>query len=122
MSTEPAIVLSDTDGRIRYWSAGAERLFGWTAAEAEGQSLDLIVPPDYRTRHWNGFRKAMATGQCKADGAATNLPVVCKDGSARPVPARFVFLRDARGGPAGAMAVYATPAGGEQPFGPILPL
>jgi PAS domain S-box-containing protein len=122
MSTEPGIVLSDAEGRIRYWSAGAERLFGWTAAEAEGQSLDLIVPPDYRDRHWGGFRKAMATGECKADGAATNLPVVSKDGTVRAFPARFVFLRDARGQAAGAMAVYATPAGGEQPFGPILPL
>jgi hypothetical protein len=80
------------------------------------------VPPDYRDRHWAGFRKAMATAECKSDGAATNLPVTCKDGTVRAFPARFVFLRDARGRPAGAMGVYATPAGGEQAFGPILPL
>jgi PAS domain S-box-containing protein len=73
-----AIVMSDTEGFIRHWNDGAERLFGYSAAEVEGQSLDLIVPGEYCERHWAGFRHAMRTGECKLDRAATNLPVKCK--------------------------------------------
>jgi PAS domain S-box-containing protein len=114
-----AIVMSDTEGFIRYWNGGAERLFGYSAVEAEGQSLDLIVPWEYRERHWAGFRQAMRTGACKLDRAATNLPVMCKDGTVRVCPARFVFLQDARNQVIGAMSIYSTPEGSEQPFGPI---
>lgn len=70
----------------------APMLVALTAGVALGNDYDLLVPPDYRARQWEGFRKAMATGDCKSDGAATNLPVLCKDGTARLVPARFVFL------------------------------
>jgi PAS domain S-box-containing protein len=122
MTSDEGIVLSDPTGCIRHWSDGAERLFGWTRAEAEGQSLDLIVPEAFRDRHWKGFHRAMSTGECKLNDASTNLPVRCKDGEVRPFPARFVFLRDARNRPVGAMGIYARPSGAEQPFGPILPL
>ena len=87
-----AIVLSDTEGLIRYWNDGAERFFGYSAAEAEGQSLDLIVPREYRERHWAGFCNVIRTGECKLGRAATNLPVMCNDGTVRVFPARFVFL------------------------------
>jgi PAS domain S-box-containing protein len=115
-----AVVVADTEGRIVSWDAGAERLFGHAAADALGRSLDLIVPPAFRERHWAGFRRAMATGECHLDRAATNLPVLHADGSERLLPARFVFLTDARGSAAGAAAVYAEPTGGEQAWGPIL--
>jgi PAS domain S-box-containing protein len=39
-----AIVYADTTGAIRFWNAGAERIFGYAAGEATGQSLDLIIP------------------------------------------------------------------------------
>jgi PAS domain S-box-containing protein len=115
-----AMVVADTDGRIVSWDAGAERLFGHAAADALGRSLDLIVPPALRERHWAGFRRAMATGECRLDRAATNLPVLHADGGERLLPARFVFLTDARGGAAGAVAVYAEPVGGEEAWGPIV--
>ena len=62
----------------------------------------------------------MESGECRLDRAATNLPVVHADGAERVLPARFVFLTDARDQPVGAMAIYAEPAGGEQVWGPIL--
>jgi PAS domain S-box-containing protein len=114
------LVIADTAGLIQHWSEGAERLFGYSAAEAEGQSLDLIVPEAYRERHWNGFREAMRTGTCKMDRAATNLPVRCRDGEVRAFPARFVFLQDARNRVVGAMGIYSARAGSEQPFGPVI--
>ena len=46
-----AILVADRQGRIRYWNLGAERMFGHTATEAVGQSLDLIIPEKLRARH-----------------------------------------------------------------------
>lgn len=41
-----AIVSLDTDGRIRYWNRGAERMFGYTAADVMDQPYELLVPED----------------------------------------------------------------------------
>ena len=43
-SAGDAIVAAGTDGSIVLWNRAAERIFGYTEAEALGQSLDLIIP------------------------------------------------------------------------------
>lgn len=45
-SSDDAIVSKTLDGIITSWNAGAERLFGYTASEAVGQHISLIIPPD----------------------------------------------------------------------------
>jgi PAS domain S-box-containing protein len=122
MSRIHAVVMADPDGRITHWNPGAEPLFGYAPAEALGQSLDLIVPPEFRERHWEGFRQAVATRSCKLDGQAVSIPVRCKDGGVQPFPGRFVFLRGARDDVVGFAALYSERTGAEQPFGPVLPL
>ena len=102
------------------WNDGAERLLGRPAADALGQSLDLIVPAAYREAHWAAFQRAMHHGECRLDRAATNLPVLHADGTEHLLPARFVFLTDARDSPVGAMGIFADPAGGEQEWGEVL--
>lgn len=57
-----AIVYADSEGIIRFWNRGAERIFGFTAAEATGQSLDIIIPENQRARHWEGYSRVMKGG------------------------------------------------------------
>ena len=115
-----AVVLADPSGRIRYWSRGAERIFGYLAKDAVGQSLDLIVPKEFRERHWAGFQRAMQSGECRLDRAAANLPVLCADGRVRMFPGRFTFATDAHGRAAGALATYTDEApGSPAPFSPV---
>lgn len=102
-----AIVLADSEGVIRAWNEGAQRLFGYDAADAIGQSLDLIVPEQYRERHWAGFRAAMISGKPKLDRPAGNLPVLRSDGTVGRLPGRLYFLTDALDRPVGAMGIFA---------------
>jgi PAS domain S-box-containing protein len=101
-----AVVMADSQGVIRAWSNGAEQLFGYDAASAVGQSLDLIVPDDYRSRHWAGFNAAMASGRTEPDNIA-NIPVRHRDGTVAPHPGRLILLTDAWGKAVGAVGVFA---------------
>lgn len=64
---EHAIVIADPSGVIRFWSGGAETAFGHTADEAVGRTLDLIIPAEHREAHWNGFRRAIASGEASVE-------------------------------------------------------
>ena len=46
-----AIVVTDPAGIIRLWNDGAARIFGYSADEAMGQNLDVIIPENLRERH-----------------------------------------------------------------------
>jgi PAS domain S-box-containing protein len=110
------MVVVDTDGLICFWGEGAQELTGHPAASAVGRPLDLIVPPEYRERHWTGFLAAMATGRARFEGGAASIPVLCADGAVRRWPGRFTLIRDARGRPAGVAAVLVLPAAGDPPL------
>jgi len=58
-----AVVLCDRKGLIRFWNDGAARIFGFSAAQALGQSLDIIIPERLRKRHWDGYFAMIKTGK-----------------------------------------------------------
>lgn len=60
-----AIVYADAKGVICFWNAGAQRIFGFSEAEAIGKSLDIIIPENLRSRHWAGFDETMRTGKTR---------------------------------------------------------
>ena len=57
-----ALIFIDRSGCIRAWNAAAAALFGFSAAQALGQSVDLIIPPHLRQAHWRSFERAMQQG------------------------------------------------------------
>ena len=57
-----ATLTVDTTGRIRAWSREAEELLGYSRSEAVGQSVEIIIPPHLRDRHWAGFGRFVQTG------------------------------------------------------------
>jgi PAS domain S-box-containing protein len=93
-----AVVYSDAEGKIRYWNKGAERIFGFSAAEAIGQSLDMIVPESLRQRHWDGYMKTMRTGETRygADDLLA-VPALCKDGRRISIEFTIVPFKDEAG-------------------------
>jgi PAS domain S-box-containing protein len=74
-----AVVVADADGTIVFWNDAASRLFGWTAADALGQSLDLIIPERQQERHWEGYRRVMATGQTQYGDRLLEVPALHRD-------------------------------------------
>ena len=100
-----AVVVADPSGAIRFWNPAAERLFGFTEAEALGNSLDLIVPERFRERHWAGYNRTMATGQSRYANDVLRVPAVHKDG--RPLSIAFTvgLLYGPQGNVTGILAV-----------------
>ncbi len=117
--TEPAaaLVFAEPSGVIRIWNPAAESLFGHRAAEAIGKTLDLIVPPEYRERHWAGFRAAMAAADGNIDHSSFNIPALHRDGTVMRVEVRLLVIHDSRNRVAGAMAIFSP----EKDSAPALP-
>jgi len=101
-----ALVYADADGAIRVWNRGAVRIFGFTEAEAVGQSLDIIIPANLRERHWHGYRETMRTGQTRyGDGQILSVPAVRKDGARISVEFTIVLFADINGQMTGIAAI-----------------
>jgi len=105
MHSHPTLV-ADTDGVIVFWSASAAQAFGHGAEAAIGQTLDLIVPPDFRPAHWRGFRAAMQSREAAVEGLPTPFPVQYADGRIVERVGRLALVRSPGGGVIGAMVVF----------------
>ena len=103
--TADAIVYSNRQGMIERWNASAATMFGYTAPEALGQSLDLIIPEHLRAAHWRGFEAAMTSGTTRLHGRPTLTRALHKSGSKLYVEMSFALVADAAGEVLGSVAM-----------------
>jgi PAS domain S-box-containing protein len=100
-----AIIFADREGLIRLWNRGAERIFGYTSAEVDGRSLDIIIPEHLRRAHWDAYRDSVATGHTKHADRVLTTRSMHKNGERRYVDLSFGLVKDANGSVLGAFAV-----------------
>ena len=100
-----AILFADREGLIRIWNAGAVALFGFSEAEALGQSLDLIIPQKLRARHWEGYHRVMGGGETHYGSKLLAVPALRRDGSQLSSEFSIVMLRDGSGQVLGVAAI-----------------
>lgn len=94
-----AVVVCDAAGAIVVWNPAAERMFGFTAEEAMGRSLDIIIPERLRRRHWDGYHVTMATGVTKYGHDVLRVPAVDKAGRAMSIAFTVAMLNGPDGKP-----------------------
>jgi PAS domain S-box-containing protein len=99
-----AVIFATPDGNISYWNEAAARVFGHSVESALGQNLDIIIPEQYREAHWNGFEKAIETGETNYKGQALATRSMRPDGEKIYVELSFAVVKDASGKVAGALA------------------
>ena len=99
-----ALIFADREGVIRTWNGAAERIFGFTASDALGQSLDLIIPEAFRENHWRGFDRALADGDTKYRGQVLPTRATRAAGPDIYVELSFAMLHGPGGDVTGALA------------------
>lgn len=103
-----ALIFADAKGFIRYWNDDAESVFGYAASEIVGRSMETVIPPEFRERHWAAFDPAMAsTDVDRIDSGSVALPGLHKDGSRLDLEVHLFRIPDSRGHSAGALAVFS---------------
>ncbi len=100
-----AVIIADASGTITFWNDAAHRIFGWSADEAVGQSLDLIIPEPQRPRHWEGYDRVMATGVTKYGADLLRVPSLHADGERRSIAFTVSLRKDDSGAVTGIAAV-----------------
>jgi PAS domain S-box-containing protein len=89
-----AIICTDRSGAISRWNRASAGLFGYSAGEAIGQSVELIIPEHLRAAHWSGFDAAMTKGVLKLEGRPTLTRALHKSGRRLYVEMTFAIVKD----------------------------
>ena len=100
-----AVIHADRQGLIALWNPAAETMFGFSAAEAIGQSLDIIIPERLREAHWRGFHTAIASGRTRLNGRPTVTRALHKSGATLYVEMSFAMVCATTGEVIGSVAV-----------------
>ena len=100
-STDAAAIGIDADGLIDSWSAGAERLYGYSASEMIGQALTRLVPADHVREVQHVLQRALR-GEDLQEFETVRLT---RGAVHIPVVANMSPIRDAAGGTIGALSI-----------------
>jgi PAS domain S-box-containing protein len=100
-----AILFADREGIIQLWNQGAAAIFGYSAAEAIGQPLELIIPEKLQQRHNEGYDTVMACGETKYGSDLLSVPAQHKDGSRLFSDFSIVMVKDDSGQMLGIAAI-----------------
>ena len=100
-----AVVYANRSGEIVRWNRASTSMFGFSAEEALGRSLDLIIPEHLRASHWSGFNAAMTTGVTKLQGRPTLTRALHKSGRKLYVEMTFAIVKVDEGEVLGSVAV-----------------
>jgi two-component system CheB/CheR fusion protein len=80
-----AIITIDDEGAIETFNAAAERMFGYSAAEAIGRNVEMLMPSPDRERHGSYLNRYRQTGERRVIGAVRKLTAKRRDGSTFPI-------------------------------------
>ena len=85
-TAQDAIIMMDSGGKVSFWNAAAERIFGYNENDARGQALaDLVVPERYHRQHLAAAQSFLRTGQGSLVNKTVELEAKRKDGTEFPV-------------------------------------
>ncbi len=80
-----AMIVIDSNGIIRSFSAAAKRLFGWSAEEAIGRNVNMLMPSPFREEHDGYVGRYLATNERRIIGIGRIVVGERKDGSTFPM-------------------------------------
>jgi PAS domain S-box-containing protein len=100
-----AVIHANRSGEIVRWNRASAALFGFSAEEALGQRLDLVIPEHLRAPHWRGFNAAMTNGVMKLQGRPTLTRALHKSGRKLYVEMTFAIVKDDQGQVVGSVAM-----------------
>ena len=100
-----ALIYVDRAGNIVRWNAAACALFGYSAAEMLGNSLDPIIPEHLRAAHWKGFNVAVDSGKTRLQGRPALTRAVHKSGQKLYVEMTFALVKNADSATIGSVAM-----------------
>ena len=92
-----AIITADGNWHIVAWNHGAQQIFQYTAAEALGQALSLIMPESYREGHASAIERISAGGMPRVTGQTVELRGRRKDGTEFPLELSVAMWRTQQG-------------------------
>jgi two-component system cell cycle sensor histidine kinase/response regulator CckA len=98
--TSDAIILTDTEERVRFWNRGAEQLYGWSQAEAQGSRIAELLHHDLTAT------QAISQQVERAGAWQGELTQTAKSGRQLIVLGRCTLVRDSRGVLRGALWIY----------------
>jgi diguanylate cyclase (GGDEF)-like protein/PAS domain S-box-containing protein len=84
-SSATAAICAGADNLILSWNTAAEQLFGYSADEAVGKPLSMIIPDRLRAAHNAGLARAVQTGRARLAGHSVDILALHASGSEIPV-------------------------------------